>query len=163
MRQWWLSRSPKDKLALMVGFSAIVLLLLYLLVWLPFQQQVEKNRTLAASQRSTLTWMQERVAEIKLLKQRQASSNKSGNREALLTLVDRTAKQHQLRQFIKRLKPEGSAAVQIWVEQAPFDALIQWLGLLVNQHGILLESVNIERQEKTGLINARLNLQREII
>jgi len=162
MKDWWLTRSPRDKLALMIAFSAIVLLLIYLLIWLPFQQQIEKNRALVASQRSTLTWMQDRVADIKLLKQ-QLSSNKSGRGEALLTLVDRTAKNNQLRQFIQRLKPEGSTAVRIWVEQAPFDSLIKWLGQLVNQHGILLESVSIERQEKSGLINARLNLQQETL
>lgn len=161
MKQWWLARSPQDKLALMITSSAVLLLLLYLMLWLPFQQQVEKQRSLVDSQRSTLKWMQEGAAEIKRLKQQQVSSNRPSNGEALLTLVDRTANTNQLRQFIQRLKPEGGVAVQIWVEQAPFDSLIKWLGLLVNQHGILLESVSIERQEKPGLINARLNLQRE--
>ena len=78
-----------------------------------------------------------------------------------MTLVDRTAKQQQLRQFIQRLKPEGSDSVQLWVEQAPFDVLIRWLGLLLDKHGIVVESINIERQEQAGLINARLNLERE--
>lgn len=161
MKQWWLSRSPQDKLALMAASTAVILLLVYLLVWMPFKQQVEKKRTLAYSQHTTLKWMQETAAEIKVLKNRQASSNSSGRGEALLTLIDRTAKKNQLRQYIQRMKPDGSTAVQIWVERAPFDSLIQWLGLLVNQHEILLESVNIERQEKPGLINAKLNLQRE--
>ncbi|MEN8178069.1 MAG: type II secretion system protein M [Pseudomonadota bacterium] len=163
MKQWWLSRSPQDKLALMVTSSAVVVLLLYLLLWIPFKQQVDKKGVLVDSQRSTLKWMQESAAKIKLIKQRQSSSDRSGRSEALLTLVDRTAKKNQLRQFIQRLKPDGSSAVQIWVEQAPFDSLIQWLGLLVNQYGILLESVNIERQDKPGVINAKLNLQREAL
>ncbi len=161
MKQWWFTRSPQDKLALMTASTVVIVLLLYLLLWIPFKQQVDKQRILVDSQYSTLKWMKESVAEIETLKQRQASANRSSKNEALLTLVDRTAEKNQLRQFIKRLKPDGSMAVQIWVEQAPFDSLIQWLGLLVNQHGILLESVNIDRQDKPGLINAKLNLQRE--
>jgi general secretion pathway protein M len=161
VKQWWLSRSPQDKLALMLGFGALSLLLLYLLFWIPFTQQVENRKMLLDGQKRTLQWMQQQAAEVNRLKQRQNSRNRPGSDEALLTLVDRTAQQNQLRGFIKRLKPDGGSAVQIWVEQAPFDHLIDWLGLLVNQHAILLESVSIERQDKAGIINAKVNLQRE--
>ena len=161
MKQWWYSRSPQDKLALLTAAAAITLLLTYLFLWLPFTQQVEKKKTLVENQQATLRWMMQSVAEIETFKQRQASAIRSSSNETLLTLVDRTAKQNQLRQFIKRLKPDGSTAVQIWVEQAPFDSLIQWLGLLVNQHGIFLASVNVDRHDKPGMVNAKLNLQRE--
>ncbi|MDJ0807231.1 MAG: type II secretion system protein M [Gammaproteobacteria bacterium] len=160
MKQWWLSRTPQDKLALIVTAAAVTVLLLYLLIWLPFEKSVDKKADLVESQRATLLWMRESAAEINLLKERAKVNRRSGSNEALLTLVDRTAKKNQLRQFIQRLKPDGARTVQIWVEQAPFDSLIQWLGILVNQYGILLESVSIERQDKPGIINAKLNLQR---
>ena len=161
MKQWWLSRSPQDKLAIMAAATAVLLLVVYLSIWLPFKREVESKRLLVESQRSTLQWMQESAEEIKLIKQRQISNQSTNRNETLLTLVDRTAKLNQLREFIQRLKPDGSSAVQIWVEKAPFDILIRWLGLLANQHGILLESVSIESQEKPGIVNAKLNLQRE--
>ena len=160
MKQWWLARSPQDRQAIAVAAAAFFLLLLYLLLWIPFQQQIERKKMHLEGQRATLNWMQEQAAEVKLLKDRQSSGNSAGTGEALLTLVDRTAKRNQLRQFIQRLKPQGSDKVQLWVEEAPFDTLVRWLGLLVRQHGLFLESVSIERQEKSGLVNARLNLQR---
>lgn len=160
MNKWWLSQSPRDRQAVMVAAAAVILLMLYLALWIPFKKQIEQKKNLQEGQRSTLNWMRQRAAEVKLLKGSQATAKRSGTNEALLTLVDRTAKQNKLRQFIQRLKPQGSDAVQLWVEGVPFDTLVQWLGLLVKQHGLFLESVNIERQEKSGLVNARLNLQR---
>ena len=161
MNEWWLSRSPQDKLAFMAATIAVALLLLYLLVWLPFTQQVEKRRLQVDSQQATLDWMKQSIAQIEQLRERQSADSRQGRNEPLLTLVDRTAKSNQLRQFIQRLRPEGSTAVQIWVEQAPFDKLTQWLGLLVGRYGIKLESASIEQQDKPGLINAKLNLLRE--
>jgi general secretion pathway protein M len=160
MKQWWLSRSPQDKLALMVGLTAVTLLLLYLLFWLPFQKQVEKKQLQVQNQRTTLSWMKQNAAEVNALKGKLPVTSNATSNQALLTLVDKTAKQIQLRKFIQRLKPQGSDAVQLWIEQVPFDTLVQWLDLLVKQHSIRLESVNIERQENKGVVNARLNLQR---
>ena len=161
MKQWWLSRSPQDRMAISSGAAALMLLLLYLLVWIPFSQKVEQKRILLSNQQSTLTWMRERAAEVRQLKAVQTPVNRSGSREALLTLVDRTAKQSRLRQQIQRLKPEGNDSVQLWMEEAPFDTLIMWLGKLSVQHGISVESLNIERLDNPGQVNARLNLYRE--
>jgi general secretion pathway protein M len=161
MKQWWMSQSPQDRVAIMIMAGAVSIMLLYLFAWLPFQQALEQKRQLVESQTSTLNWMKQSAREVKALKGSGDSNKPNTSNEALLTLVDRTAKQHQLRQFIQRLKPEGSDSVQLWVEQVPFDGLIRWLGLLLAQYGIAVESINIERQEQSGMINARLNLERE--
>ena len=160
MKQWWMSRSPQDRVAIMIMAAALSVMFLYLFVWLPFQQQIETRRQLVESQTKTLAWMKQSAQEVKRLKGAAAGSSRSVSKEALLTLVDRTAKQQKLRQFIQRLKPEGSDSVQLWIEQVPFDGLINWLGQLLEQYDIAVESINIERQEQAGLINARLNLER---
>jgi general secretion pathway protein M len=79
----------------------------------------------------------------------------------LLTLVDRTAKQNELSKYIQRLKPQDNDSVQLWLEKAPFDGLVLWLALLVRQYGIGLDSISIDRDEASGLVDARLTLLRE--
>jgi len=161
MKQWWLSRTPKDRQAVTVTAIVVLLLLIYLLVWLPFSQRIAQTRQLVSGQKNTLKWMQQHAAEVQRLRAAQSSSSRTTNHQALLTLVDRTAKQNHLRERIQRLKPQGSDSVQLWMEQAPFDTLIKWLGDLSVQYSISVESVNIERLETPGLVNARLNLHRE--
>ncbi|MCU7881153.1 MAG: type II secretion system protein M [Candidatus Thiodiazotropha sp. (ex Lucinoma aequizonata)] len=159
MKQWWQSKTPQEHLTLILTTTAVLILLLYLIIWRPLSLALEKKELLVKSQLTTLNWMQSNLELVKSLRSQQKTSPSNTN-EALLTLIDRTATKIQLRQQIQRIKPQGDKAVQLWVEQAPFDIVINWLGQLTQQHGIEIESLNIDRQEKTGLINARLVLQR---
>ncbi|MEW8204620.1 MAG: type II secretion system protein M, partial [Candidatus Thiodiazotropha taylori] len=134
-------------------------LLIYLIVWRPFQQSLEQKALLVKSQESTLQWMKDNADLVKNMRSNQPGKGAASN-EALLTLVDRTAKRIQLRQQIKRIKPQGDDSVQLWVEQASFDTLIRWLGQMTQEYALNIESLNIDRQDAPGLINARVVLQR---
>jgi general secretion pathway protein M len=160
MKEWWLTKTPREQMALMLAAGAIFLFLLYLFAWQPFSDAVEQKRMRVKSQQFTLNWMQQQLPEIQALRGSSKSNNRQRSNEALLTLVDRTAKQRQLRQQIERIKPQGDKTVQLWVEQASFDALLIWLGELSLQHGVQIDTLNIDRQELPGIINARLVLQR---
>ncbi|MEJ2609626.1 MAG: type II secretion system protein M [Candidatus Thiodiazotropha sp.] len=159
MKQWWSSKSPQEHLAIIIGSLAVLVLLFYLAIWRPFSQNLEKKVVLVKSQESTLQWMQENSNLIKRMQARQGSKRGKTN-EALLTLVDRTAKSIRLREQIQRIKPQGDNKVQLWVEEASFDLLIRWLGQLTQDYALEIESLNIDRQDAPGLVNARLVLQR---
>ncbi|MEW8417347.1 MAG: type II secretion system protein M [Candidatus Thiodiazotropha endolucinida] len=147
-------------MALIIGAAAILLLLVYLLLWRPFNQALDKKALLVESQQLTLNWMQDNLDLVKNLRSQQRGKS-AGSNEALLTLVDRTAKKIRLRQQLQRIKPQGDNAVQLWIEEAPFDTIIKWLGQLTQTHAIEIDSLTIDRQDKPGLVNARLVLQRE--
>jgi len=160
MKSWWLDKNPREQMALVIAAAALLLFLIYLLAWQPFVEAVEQKRLQVKSQRITLDWMQQNLGEIQRLRNLRRTSGATQSNEALLTLVDRTAKQSQLRQQIQRIKPQGEDSVQLWVEQAAFDTLLKWLAELSAQYGIQIESINIDRQELPGIVNARLVLQR---
>ena len=159
MKRWWLTKTPREQLALTLAAAALLLFLIYLLAWQPFSQAIEQKRLLVKSQLATLNWMQDNLPEIQRLRGINSSKRQATN-EALLTLVDRTAKQRQLRQQIQRIKPQGDKTVQLWIEQVAFDTLLMWLGELTDRHGIQIDTLNIDRQELPGVVNARLVLQR---
>jgi general secretion pathway protein M len=161
MKDWWFSRSSQDRMAITITACVVGLLLVYLFVWLPFNNKIITKRNQVESQMATLEWMEKSAEEVRSLRSSQARSNTKVSNEALLTLVDRTAKQNQLSKYIQRLKPQDNDSVQLWLEQAPFDALVQWIGLLVRQYNIDLDAISIERDESSGMVDARLTLLRE--
>jgi general secretion pathway protein M len=144
---------------MIIGGSAVLILLIYLIIWRPFEQNLEKKALLVTSQESTLEWMRGNVDLIQSLSAKQDKRG-TNSKEALLTLVDRTAKSIKLREQIQRIKPQGENTVQLWVEQASFDTLISWLGQLTQNYALDIESLNIDKQESPGLVNARVVLQR---
>ena len=59
---------------------------------------------------------------------------------------------------LKRVQPEGDTGVKIWFEAAPFDVLINWLDTIQSQHGLVVNEINVEQTEATGLVNVRVSL-----
>lgn len=160
INQWLSSKNPQERIALIAGVTTPVLLLTYLLFWLPFAQEIDKQSHQLKDRQENLAWMQKAASEVMQLRGDGSTTTPTNSNEALFTLIDRTAKKYRLRQAIKRLKPQGSDRVQIWIEQASFDGIIKWLGILQARHTVSIISLNIDRQEKPGLVNARLDLER---
>ena len=70
-----------------------------------------------------------------------------------------SAKRSQLGTALKRVEPDGAHGVRVWLEQAPFDDMIRWLGELKNNSGVRITSVTVDQQGAAGLVNARLMLE----
>ena len=160
MKQWYYSRQPQERLVLVLSAVILVGLLIYSLFWVPFTQEIAQKNKNVAEQQKTLEWMKETAAEVNHLKGSTGNQPTTGSREALLTTVDRTAKQIQLRTAIKRIKPDGNDKVQLWLEQAPFDRMVVWLDSLQNQNAITVDHITIDKQGASGEINARINLSK---
>ncbi len=158
MKQWFFSRQPQERLALIVMAIFIIGAALYTLFWLPLNEDIAQKQIWVTEQQKTLSWMQRTAVEINHLKPTSRQQKKSG--EALLTTIDRTAKQQKIREAVKRIKPQGDNKAQLWLEQASFDRMIRWLDLLQQRHNISISTITVDRQSGSGLINARISLER---
>ncbi len=158
MKQWFFSRQPQERLALIVMAIFIIGAALYTLFWLPLNEDIAQKQIWVTEQQKTLDWMQRTAVEINHLKPTSGQQKKSD--EALLTTIDRTAKQQRIREAVKRIKPQGDNKAQLWLEQASFDRMIRWLDLLQQRHNISISTITVDRQSGSGLINARISLER---
>jgi len=147
--------SERERLLLFSAGPLLVLLLLYALVWRPFDQRVERLHEQVAEQQSLLQWMQISAQQVGQLRNQSGSRNIS--KQSLLPLVDRTIRQSGLSQALKRVEPDGDGKVKVRLEKAGFDAMIKWLETLQNRHAVLVENVAIDRQDG-GVVNVRLDL-----
>ena len=157
MKNWFYSKEAHERQIIIVLGVLVSLSLIYLLIWAPVSDSYQQNSSKVKAQRELLSWMKKNSAEIIRLR----SSAKGSTRKAtgpLLSTIDRTIKSAGLGVAMKRLEPKGGNRVQIWFEQAGFDALINWVGSVATTYGINIESINIERQEQAGKVNARLIL-----
>jgi general secretion pathway protein M len=159
MNEWWFSKTQQEQRAIIIGGVVVFILLLYVMVWLPFTKNLDKQVKNVQDQKVTLQWIQSNLDQVKKLRLTKRGTKTSSN-EALLTLIERTAKNIQLRKQLQNIKPKGDNGVQLMVEQAPFDTLIRWLGQLTLNHGLEIESLNIDKQDSPGLVNARIVIER---
>ena len=161
MKDWWLSRQPRERLILMLGGALSVATLLYLLAWEPLAQESTNLANRVKAQSKTLVWMQQASQQIKQLRTQSPNLARRADQRSLLSIVDSSAKRAKIRKPMQRIEPEGKSGVKLWIENVDFDALIRWLGGVERQSGLIVRRATISRNEATpGKVDSRLSLER---
>lgn len=158
MREWFENLQPRERLILVLGTAVGVLVLLYAGVWYPLQRDLERLERSVAEQSQNVAWLRTAAQEVRQL--RSSSSRRRVSSAPLLTLVEQSARQAGLGSTLSRVEPQGGSQARVWLEAAPFDAMVIWLGQLRSAQGVTVESVVLDPQKDRGLVNARLVLER---
>lgn len=161
MKVWWNQLSNRERWLVGGGSALTLLLIVYALIWQPFQKELGRLRQTVAEQRADLAWMRQAAIEAKRLENVQPgpkSQFPEDIRRSLLIVVDQSARAAGLGTAVKRVEPQGDDRVRVWLEQASFDQLIGWLDTLRQDQGIQTANAVIDRQAD-GRVDARLILQ----
>jgi len=159
MRAWWDGLDPRERMMVAAGGTLLVLFLIYILVLSPIHSGYDSLRNTVDEQRTTAVWMQESAQTLTRLKRNSGRAPQGLGGRSLLSVADSTARAGGLGPALKRVEPEGSDGVRVWLDGASFDVLVKWLGTLSTIHGVNAETVTMERAATAGRVNARLTLQ----
>ena len=157
MKEWFAGLEPRERQLVGGGAVVLVLLLLYTMIWDPIASSYRDLKEDVAEQTQTLAWMQQTAAQIKALQRSGAGSARGLGGRSLLAVVDQSARTGGLGDSIKRIEPDGSKGVKMWLEGVAFDPMILWLGELTRTYRIETSLITIEPQGG-GRVNARLTL-----
>ncbi len=158
MKQWWSGLQASERRILIWGAVALGLILPYFAIWSPIQGDIEVLQQQVQEQQAVKRWMNQASAEVKQLGGGSVAVQPRDGR-SLLAVVDQTAKRSGLGPGLKRLEPEGQAAVKVWLEQVSFDDMLRWLSSMEQKNGLAVATITIDRQDVAGRVNARLTLE----
>lgn len=159
MKAWLSSRSPSEQRVLITGLFALSLWLIYSLLWDPLYRDVRHLRISIQNQAETLAWMRNAQGEILRLRGSSRRATRAMNPQPLLTVVDRTLGDAHLRDAVRRLQPRDDSHVQLWMEGAAFDPLVQWLATLSSQHRVSVVAVSMQRRTLPGTVDVHVSVQ----
>ena len=160
MKEQWQQLSLREKRLVIITAIVVSITLVYFMIWEPLQDGIETSRVRVTAQSNTLQQIQNQSAEARQLranKTRAGANARAGG--SLLVITERTAQQKNLKSSLQKVQPEGQDGVRVWVENAAFDQLIDWLALLENKNTIYVSEIIIERQKEPGRINSRILLR----
>lgn len=158
LREWFEQQSPRDRRVLLVGGAVLLLGLVYALGLKPFNTHLSQARLAVDGQRKVLVQVQQGVSEI--LARRGQGGGSTGSLPAgssLAQIVNQAAGEQQL--TLSRMQPDNEGRLQLWLDDAEFDALLIWLGKLEGQYGVQVDSINISRGEVPGRVKVRVALK----
>lgn len=152
----------RDRQALSVLGVALILVLIYVLIWQPvtsFHDRAVSSRENAAE---LLAWMLANESTIKRLATANGAtasataSDKPEDGRALMALVTRTAAEAGL--SLQRFEPSGEDAIRVWLENAAYADVAAWLERLYSNHSVVIDQAALDRGNGPGKISVRLTL-----
>jgi general secretion pathway protein M len=159
MKDWFYSLQPRERLTITACAIVMATALIYLLVWAPIADARAQLAINVKAQREELAWMRQASQQVQRAR-RTVPSAVVNDPRSLLSIVDSSAEQAGVRDAIERMEPEGDDGVKLSMENAGFDATIQWLGALKRSHNVDVVSASIAPSGKPGEVDSRLSLQR---
>lgn len=149
MKNWWIQLNVREQQLVSVLAVFVVIFLFFNLIWQPLNENLDKTEKKLARQQNLLAWVTENTARYKAAEK---SGNKNARGGSLSSVVNRSAKQHQI--VITRVQPQGSD-IQVWIDEIPFTQLLTWLESLTTKNGLRVNSIDITKSDVKGIVKIR--------
>ena len=158
MKDWYLALAPRERLFVAIGAIVVGLLLVWSLLLNPLYGASASIAQRVESKRATLVFLRDAVAELAGAGDAPAAGPDLEG-QSLVVIVDRTARAAGLGQALTRNQPVGTDGIRVRLDNAPFNAVAQWLNTLGSASGLAIESASFDRTPEEGRVNASLVLR----
>ena len=162
MRDWYGSLAPRERLFVGVGAFAVAVIVLYGLLWVPFDKSHEQLASDVEAWQRSLTELKPLKAILGSQPGNARVVAPAGNQTPVV-IVDQTARSRGLDRALRRSQPTTSTAIRVEFEDVAYDDLVLWLGDLSSQHGLVMQQGSFSRSATgIGRVNSTLTLERTL-
>lgn len=145
------TREKNALLSLGIFFSVF---LVYLLIWSPANEYVQRSASDRDNNLGLLQYMRSSEKQARAVSGSSKTATVTG--QSLLTQASGSAQRFGIKP--NRLQPEGNDAISVWFDGVSFNDLAAWLQYQAQQ-GISVRQISIDREEAIGTVNARIILR----
>ncbi|MEM1090615.1 MAG: type II secretion system protein M [Pseudomonadota bacterium] len=145
----------EKKLVWLAGIMLSVFVI-WLAAWRPLTQQRQTLSSSVTQLNDDLPWMRAAAAEIQRLGDAAQPVSRGG--QSLLALAESSARGAGLGQSWRRAEPGAGGELRVWLENAPFDAMLRWLIVLQKRYSVSVAEASIDQAGIAGVVNVRLLL-----
>jgi len=154
-RAWYEILAERERRLVLVAGGFVAIALLWLLLVLPLHTITAKRAARVEKKTADLVWMRSMAPQVAAAR---SSGSTTSSNESLVVLIDRTARQAGLGSSLRDQSPNGQHSLRLRLESASFDSLVAWLALLQQQHGVAVETANVDVGSAPGLVNASVTV-----
>jgi len=153
MKQWFSQLAQREQLSLLVLASAVLVYLLYILLWVP----LDSRREALIVQNEAVAESRVRVdAMVSQILQLRKSGAQSGTRRNLTSVINESTTRFKLP--VIRMQPNRQGEIQVRLENADFGAMMQWLHEMENSKGLLVRELSLTQAGTSGLVNITVKI-----
>lgn len=156
MREWYSKLAEREQRFVMFGGIGVAVIIVLGFV-LPLNRNLAQTRQRVETKQGDLAFIQAAVPQL-------GGAGAAGGAvvpgESLVVFIDSSARESGLGKSLVSSEPTGDRkGLRIRLDKVPFDGLVAWLARLAQNHGVSVETAEIESAGETGLVNAGLVLR----
>lgn len=158
MREWWENLAERERLLLSLGVLVLALLLVYLFIVEPLQNEFKTATAEHDAKTTLLQKLRSAAAEADALRSQQVATGSLPDGAVAQNVVQESAEAAGLKEQINDVAAEDAHTVKLSLEQARFDTALLWLATLRQQYGLRVEAFSATRGGDAGTADMELTL-----
>ena len=147
----WQQLSIREQRLLMLAGGLLIALIFYLALWRPVHQAHDRALQRFDAARADWQWLNETLAH-------SPPSATAPVRVLTPPALQEMLRQHRLQSALKQLRPDRKGLIEIQLQQAPAQAIINWLHALRQQYHVVPERIHI-KPVKPGRVDVTVQLR----
>ena len=149
MMERWQQLNEREQQLISALAAVFIIFILYSAVWQPLNENLVKTKEKIERQQTLLSWVKTGTTRYTSIKKQGGSAKGKGS---LSSIANRTARINSI--VIARIQPQGDD-IQIWIDEAPFSQLLQWLEHLSSKEGLQVKAIDLSTSDKPGVVRVR--------
>jgi type II secretory pathway component PulM len=161
IKEWWMARILREKIALGVGGSFLFLFFIYGWVWSPYLNQIVMMRERIVAEQKTLAWM--RAADA-ALSQGASHVNQKPQINSLVMLLSELQKQIQqakLDNALTEMKQTSQDAMTLRFKNVDFDRWIALLITITERWPVTVAKLSVTATKEPGIVNLEIVIKKQ--
>jgi general secretion pathway protein M len=163
MKEWFENLAPRERLFVGIGGLLTAVIILYGLIWLPFDRSHSNLAADVANWQRSLEELGPLKGQLANQQSSSGSSTSGGSNQTPVVIVAQTSRARGLNSALKRSQPTTSTGIRVEFENVAFDDLVLWLGDLSSDYGLVIQQGSFSTaQTAPGRVNSTLTLERTL-
>lgn len=153
--QWYVTKSPTDRLIIKILAALIAATIIYTAVWKPLSDFNQEQQARHVTELALSEWI---VLNQEALTRSARQPARGTSAPTLIPSITNAANQNQLK--LDRLQPDSDGGVSISLQEQQFDQVLKWLLLLENKQGLSVARLSLDRGNKSSKVSGQVKLLR---
>lgn len=163
MKAWFQALSERERNLVLLGGFVLVALLAYFYGWKPllrYHSELERDIKLTLEDREFIKQAEEQVQFLEQAAQNERTVDTATSVQLLANPLLKRYKLDDADEVGLRSEAKSKDVVSIRMENAPFDALINFIGAMELEHNIKVSSMALVPTKTAGVTSAQVTLER---
>lgn len=163
MKAWFQALSERERNLVLLGGFVLVALLAYFYGWKPllrYHSELERDIKLTLEDREFIKQAEEQVQFLEQAAQSERTVDTATSVQLLANPLLKRYKLDDADEVGLRSEAKSKDVVSIRMENAPFDALINFIGAMELEHNIKVSSMALVPTKTAGVTSAQVTLER---